>query len=303
MVSQQTRVFQLAAAEAAALEKLLTKELPADAQWRRVPHARFSVKSLGVVATCYRSGKLVLQGGDPDQYSERFLGRVDALAAKSAPPGMAFDQPTIGSDEAGKGDYFGPLAVAAVHACPADAETLRKIGVADSKSLTDARVLKLAGQIEHLLDHEIVALDPPAYNSAYAELPNLNSLLARLHAQALAPLIRRHQSAGVLVDQFARAEVLERELRKVVSPLPEVLQRPKAEAHLAVAAASILARAAFLEGLKQCQDSCGSDLHKGAGSPVDDAAARVVEIGGLQLLESVAKMHFKNTGKLPGNKA
>ncbi len=105
-MSQQTRVFQLAAAEAAALEKLLTEKLPPDAEWRRVPHARFSVKSLGVVATCYLSGKLVLQGRDPDQYSERFLGRADALAAKSATSGMAFDQPTIGSDEAGKGDYL-----------------------------------------------------------------------------------------------------------------------------------------------------------------------------------------------------
>ncbi len=128
-------------------------------------------------------------------------------------------------------------------------------------------------------------------------------MLDQLHEQALAPLIRRHESSAVLVDQFARAEVLERELRKVVSSPPEIRQRPKAEAHLAVAAASILARAAFLDGLKQCEDSCGSDLHKGAGSPVDDAARRVVEVGGLQLLESVAKMHFKNTSKLPGNEA
>lgn len=298
-MSQQTRVFQLTAAEAAALEKRLNEELPPDAEWRRVPHARFSVKALGVVATCYRSGKLVLQGRDPDGYSDRFLGRMDALASGNAPAGMAFDEPTIGSDEAGKGDYFGPLVVAAVHARPADAEALRKLGVTDSKTIADARIHTLAGQLEQLLDHEIVSLDPPAYNSAYAEVANLNRLLAQLHARALAPLIERHGGVAVLVDQFARPEVLERELRDVVSPLPDVRQRTKAEAHPVVAAASIIARAAFLEGLKRCEESCGTDLHKGAGSPVDDAARRVVGIGGRPLLEKVAKMHFKNTFKLP----
>lgn len=289
------------ATQAAALERLLGQELPPEADWRQVPHARFSVKSQGLVATCYRSGKLVLQGRDPEAFSERFLGRVGAVPVQGKASEATFDKATIGSDEAGKGDYFGPLVVAAVHVGLEDADQLRGLGVADSKTLRDDRARFLAGRIEKLLDHEVVALDPEAYNAAYSKVANLNVLLAKLHARALAPMIRRHPGGAVLVDQFARAEVLERELQACVSPLPEVRQIPRAEAHVAVAAASILARAGFLEGLEACEENCGTDLHKGAGHPVDVAARRVVEIGGTDLLQKVAKMHFKNTSKL-GNK-
>ena len=298
-MSQTTRVYKLAAAEAASLEENLKARLPADSQWRQVPHARFSVKASDVVLTCYRSGKLVLQGRDLDGFSARFLGKISHSGARKAEPDMPLDHPMIASDEAGKGDYFGPLVVAAVYAEPSDADALQEMGVADSKTLSDTRVLTLAGRIEEHLEHQVVILDPEAYNSRYAAIGNLNNLLAQLHAEALEPLIRSHGAhSRVLVDKFAREEVLERALADRVSELPEIQQVPRAEAHLAVAAASILARASFLEGLKRSSDSCGTDLHKGAGDPVDRVARRVLEIGGMELLETVAKIHFKNTSKV-----
>ena len=299
-MSQQTRVYELAVAQAAGLEASLRSLLPPDAQWRQVPHARFSVKALGVIATCYKSGKVVLQGSDPDGFAARFLsGTKPASVKKSArDPDLPLDRPTVASDEAGKGDYFGPLVVAAVYAEPTDAETLKQLGVADSKTLTDIRSLTLAGKIADKLEHEVVVVHPETYNSRYAEVGNLNTLLAQLHAEVLAPLIKRHGAPSVLVDKFAAPQVLERALGKLVSEKPVLTQVPRAEANLAVAAASILARASFLEGLKQCEESCGTDLHKGAGEPVDRAARRVVAIGGAELLGKVAKMHFKNTSKL-----
>ena len=303
-MSQQTRVFELATAQALALEEGLKSRLPAEAEWRPVPHARFSVKALGVVLTLYRSGKLVLQGRDLDGFSDRFLGQMGQGLTRRAEPGMPLDHPTIASDEAGKGDYFGPLVVAAVHAGPQDAEELEELGVADSKTLKDNRVLTLAGRIEERLDHEVVALEPDTYNSRYAAMPNLNQLLAQLHAQALEPLIKRHGvQSHVLVDQFARADVLERAVAERLSSPPVIQQMPRAEAHPAVAAASILARASFLDGLKRCSEDCGIDLHKGAGEPVDRAAREVVRIGGMKLLEKVAKLHFENTSRVRGGNA
>src|SRR5690606_10741278 len=132
-------------------------ELPPDAEWRRVPHARFSVKAIGVVATCYLSGKVVVQGPHADAFVDRFLADAGATGTPVTGPGVPrFDTATIGSDEAGKGDYFGPLVVAAVFATPDQAPLLREIRVADSKGLGDERAMRLAGLLERQFDHEIV---------------------------------------------------------------------------------------------------------------------------------------------------
>ncbi len=295
-MSQETRVLEIGPLEATHLEESLKERLPPDAQWRPVPHALFSVKSLGVVLTCYRSGKLVLQGEALDVYEQRFLGNL----APPKPAGVLESITTaIGSDEAGKGDYFGPLSVAAVRVTDSDLPALRELGVTDSKALSDTRVRTLAGAIEQSLDHEVIALAPPDYNRLYAETGNLNYLLADLHTQVLAPLARRHEGEEMIVDRFAREELLLGKLRaEMGAALPRVTQVPRAEQHPAVAAASILARTAFLDGLAACEADCGTDLHKGAGAPVDVAGRRVLSIGGMELLGQVAKLHFKNTGKL-----
>jgi ribonuclease HIII len=88
------------------------------------------------------------------------------------------------------------------------------------------------------------------------------------------------------------------ELREQHARLPEVVQVPRAEAHPVVAAASIVARARFLADLRECEQLCATDLHKGAGPEVDNAGRRVLAVGGRALLGQVAKLHFKNTAKL-----
>jgi ribonuclease HIII len=301
-VSQQTRVFTVDSRTASRLEARLRDELPPDADWRTAPHARFQVRVQGVVLTCYESGKVVVQGRDLDTFAGRFLDDLEPVQRAERDGGTpAFDAPTIASDEAGKGDYFGPLVVAAVHADPTSARTLREMRVADSKTLSDERARQLAGAIEKALDHELAVLEPEDYNRAHAAAGNLNVVLADLHGRAIAALARRNPDAEVVVvDRFGSEHYVADALRAEGVTVPRLVQVVRAERHPAVAAASILARAGFLDGLAACSDACGTDLHKGAGAPVDRCARRVFEIGGRELLGKVAKLHFKNTAKIGG---
>lgn len=310
-MTQTTRVLKVAGAAAAtALQERLVSGLPPDAEWRRVPHARFSVKALGVVLTCYTSGKVVLQGADLDTFVARFLdGAPDASKSKTTKPAdtdLAFDKPTAGSDETGKGDYFGPLVVAACHASPDQLGLLEEIGVTDSKALSDSRARMLAGKVEAAFEHEVRVIEPRQYNELHAATPNINTLLADLHAEVHAALFSRVRGPAalgsledtVVIDRFARDALVAGTLAARGVKPGRLVQVPRAERHPVVAAASILARAAFLDGLQRASDECGTDLHKGAGAPTDLAAQRVWEIGGDDLLRAVAKYHFKNTQKV-----
>jgi ribonuclease HIII len=159
----------------------------------------------------------------------------------------------------------------------------------------------LAAKLEERLDHRLKVLMPEAYNLEYAAAGNLNDLLANMHAECLAELSAANSDTEELVvDKFANERLLLGRLSKVISSGPKLTQVTRAERHPAVAAASIIARAAFLNGLRESSELCGSDLAKGAGTPVDVAAKRVYEIGGMKLLSQVAKVHFKNTDKIPG---
>jgi ribonuclease HIII len=296
-----TRVFEIGPAAADALAAALEKELPPDAEWRRVDHARFAVKAQGVNLVCYRSGKLVLQGSDLDGFSRRFLaGLRPAGSEQREDAELAFTTATIGSDEAGKGDYFGPLVVAAVHAEPAAATELAAMGVADSKTLGDQRMFPIAERIEQRFPVAVRSLAPVEYNARHRADPNVNHLLADLHAEALGELLQKHPAAAVVVDRFADASLVKSRLRTRGFTPRDFVMVPRAEAHVVVAAASIVARVHFLEGLRRCSEASGTELHKGAGSPVDAVARELFRIGGSKLLATVAKLHFKNSERVPG---
>lgn len=300
MVSQETRVFAgFAGAGGEDLRAALVRTLPPDAEWRAVPHAVFAVKADGVVVTCYQSGKLVLQGTDLDTFMARHLPTLPQQTAKTDPLALTIAGISLGSDEAGKGDYFGPLVVAAACVSPEQEERLRAAGITDSKKLSDERAQLLAGLLEREVSYEVSQLMPEQYNQAYDRAKNVNLLLADMHARALSRLHARCPTAEVIVvDQFAASAVLARALARELPGHPPLQQVTQGERHVAVAAASILARARFLDGLRQCDEICGTELHKGAGAPVDVAARRVLAIGGRALLAKVAKLHFKNTERV-----
>jgi ribonuclease HIII len=200
----------------------------------------------------------------------------------------------IGIDESGKGDYFGPLVIAAVFVDATTQGELRLMQVRDSKKISDGRILEMAPDIKTICPHSVIAIGPPKYNELYAKIRNLNRLLAWGHAKALETLLERVTCERAISDQFGNERlilnVLQEKGRKIV-----LEQRTKAESDLAVAAASILARAEFLLRLKRLSSEVGTTLPKGASPAVELAAKMIIKKHGQDRLGSVAKLHFKTT--------
>ena len=295
-------MLRVPSADGAALERRLSA---GEFEFRPVPHARFSAKGPGVVATYYASGKLVIQGEDPEAFAARFLDLApDAQgSARSRPEARdgdhdeTPDETAVGSDESGKGDFFGPLVVAGVRLDAASARALAGGEVRDCKQMSDSSVLRVGAALRARFPHAIARLDPPEYNAQHARLRNLNPMLAELHAR----VIRELAGAGmkVIVDQFAREDVLLGALRGLDVALE---QRPRGEEVLVVAAASVIAREQFLLALRELSQEFAVDLAKGAGPPADLAARRFVALHGIEALGRVAKLHFKTTRKIAGPK-
>lgn len=201
----------------------------------------------------------------------------------------------IGIDESGKGDYFGPLVIAAVFVNGTTQGELKLMGVRDSKKLSDGRVLELAPDIKTICPHSVIVIGPHKYNELYAKIRNLNRLLAWGHAKALENLLERGVTCErAISDQFGDERLILNALQEK-GRMIVLEQRTKAEADMAVAAASILARAEFLTRLKRLSDEVGTTLPKGASPAVELAAKMIAKKHGRERLESVAKLHFKTT--------
>lgn len=235
--------------------------------------------------------------------------RTDGPSGGSSPTELPPEGPWIGTDESGKGDYFGPLVSAAVFADHEVAERLRDLGVQDSKQLTDKRVRGLAPQVRQVVGngrYKVTPINPSRYNELYAELKaegkNLNSLLAWGHTRSIEDLLRKGlRPRYAIVDQFADASYIEQRLMtEARESRLDVFQFPKAETDFAVAAASILAREAFLEWLERTSARFGLVLPKGASPQVIEAAKSIAAAGGREALSEVAKLHFKTTDRVLG---
>ncbi|HEV3000468.1 MAG TPA: ribonuclease HIII [Solirubrobacteraceae bacterium] len=277
----------------------------------------------GATVTLWSTGTCRVQGkGEGREVLERVVAEVAGAAAvapdearradraatplhlprddpSATPLHLPRDRPWAGVDESGKGDYFGPLVSAAVCVDPAAAAELERAGVADSKRLSDGRVRALAGTVRAGTTFRLTVVAPPRYNALYADFRRegrgLNDLLAWAHARSIEDLLDAGADpAYAIVDQFADARVIERRLLSGTRRRElRVVQFPRAEADVAVAAASILARDEFLRRL--------GDLPKGGGSPQVVAAARqVVARGGEDALAAVAKLHFATTARVVG---
>lgn len=271
----------------------------------------------------YTNGTFYLEGSDSAQFT-RIMSELGlsggstassgALAATGASATVASGWnmrfPSMGSDESGKGDYFGPLVVAGCLILPEQAEALKALGVKDCKALTNAAVMKLAEQTAELLGLNqlaVVELVPATYNQTYEHLKsqkqNLNHMLANAHASVLNALWQKNEAVLsaesqpllTIVDQFSKAPLVPRaipaELRKSLT----LIEEPKAEQYLPVAAASLIARHRFLSTLKKLEEEAGVSLPPGAGPPTLKAARALVRDQGPEALRQVAKLHFKTT--------
>ncbi len=201
----------------------------------------------------------------------------------------------IGVDESGKGDYFGPLVIAA---CYVGAEHIAELGgVKDSKKLTDPIALRLATKIKAVCPHSVIAIGPAKYNELYEKFRNLNTLLAWGHARAIENVLELQPCMLVISDQFAAGGAVVKKALYEKGKGVEFRSMVRAEADLAVAAASILARAEFLRRLKSLGDQYEMELPKGAGNVIP-TAQRFIERHGRQNLVNIAKLHFKTTLQL-----
>ncbi|MBV6458275.1 MAG: Ribonuclease HIII [Fimbriimonadaceae bacterium] len=207
------------------------------------------------------------------------------------------DEGHIGVDESGKGDYFGPLVIAACYVGPEHLAELE--GVRDSKKLTDRQSLGLSIVIKKACPHAVVAIGPAKYNELYAKFMNLNRLLAWGHARAIENVLEQHPANLVISDQFADPAGLKRQLFEKGRTIT-LESRVRAEADIAVAAASILARAEFLRRLERLGQDFGCVLPKGASAQVVSAAKQFVAVNGGDKLSQVAKLHFKTTQTVLG---
>lgn len=254
--------------------------------------------------------KLVQQGGP-----EGLIKSIEIKSGAKAAPQGAFpvreikDIPDmgehIGTDESGKGDFFGPLVVAGVYVSPRTAKLLEFLGVQDSKMSSDKKNRELARQIRDMLppeDIELICLMPTTYNSLYTRMGNLNTLLGWAHSRIIENLLARHEGCkNVVADQFGSEFVLKKALMER-GRRANVLQTPKGERDIAVAAASVLARDEYLKRMGELAQNAQLDgvleLPKGAGENVDRVARALANKLGRQELIGFAKLHFKNFDKI-----
>ncbi len=208
--------------------------------------------------------------------------------------------PIIGTDESGKGDYFGPLVSAGVYVDERYAKALIACGVKDSKKLSDSKNLELAKEVAKICRGRfaIIEISPEKYNDLYEqfkrERKNLNTLLAWGHAKAIEEILSKVDCKVAIADQFADESFILGKLQEKGRRI-KLVQMHKAEQHIAVAAASILARARFLEKLSKLSNEYKIDLPKGASQAVIETAKRFVDVHGREKLRKVAKLHFKIT--------
>jgi len=203
----------------------------------------------------------------------------------------------IGTDESGKGDYFGPLVVAGVYVPDRQQDVLRELGVKDSKRFSDGRVRELAETLKQGYIHSIVAIGPERYNELYAKLRNLNRLLAWAHARAIENILEKVPCRSALTDQFGDKSYVENALMKKGREVM-LVQKPRAEEDMAVAAASIMARAEFLKRLFFLSREIGTELPKGSSPRAEEVGWKLVREHGARVLDRVAKKHFKITHRI-----
>jgi len=203
----------------------------------------------------------------------------------------------IGTDESGKGDYFGPLVVAGVFLPDSQKPVLQEFGVKDSKRFSDNRVRELAELIKNGYKHSVVSIGPEKYNNLYEKLRNMNRILAWAHARVIENLLEEVSCMLAITDQFGDKLYVTNALMKRGKAI-ELIQRPKAEADMAVAAASILARAEFLKRLHFLSRDIGCELPKGSSSRSEEVGLKLVQKHGVQILDKAAKKHFKITARI-----
>ena len=264
-------------------------------------YTQFQAKKKGISLTLYESGVLTVQGKEKDSFLEFYLEPEILQDFSYTHPTANIDTTArIGIDEAGKGDFFGPLCTVGVYATGPQIEKLAEIGVKDSKRFNDASILKIGKEIQKIVTSHSVIIFPEKYNELYGKIKNLNHLLAWCHITCMEALSKKTGCNKVILDQFAHESLIINFLKKKKLSL-EVTQIVRAEADVVVASASILARMAFVQGIDKLSEKWNLTFPKGASQKVLEVGKEFCFRNGMDKLPLVAKKHFKTFGEIERN--
>ena len=279
--------------------------------FQEVPHALFAAKRDAVNVVYYNSGKLVVQGKGTGEFVEFILEPEilgEARLGYEAVLNPVDGTPRIGVDESGKGDFFGPLVVAGVYVNRRVAESWAELGIQDSKNIkSDRKIAELAAKITATPGciSSVVPIGNEAYNRLHKKMRTVNRMLAWGHSRVIENLLKRRSEMKpiperVIIDQFARDEKTVSSALMDLGREIELVQKHKAEADLAVAAASILARDGFVKKLSAIGKPFEMEFPKGASAAVDKAAREFVAKWGADELDTVSKAHFRTSYRAKG---
>ena len=257
------------------------------------PYIRYFLRLPQATVSIYTSGKVLLQGEGAEKYAS-FFGYEVVEESRGQ------NLPLIGTDEVGNGSYFGGLAVVASFVTPDQHDFLRKLGVGDSKTLTDQKIHQIAPILKEKIQHQALLLSPSKYNEVIGDRYNAVSVKVALHNQAIYLLLQKGiQPEKIVIDAFTSAKNYDKYLAQEANRFSKPISlEEKAEGkYLAVAVSSIIARDLFLENLENLGRELGYQLPSGAGTASDKVASQILQAYGMQGLNFCAKLHFKNTEK------
>ena len=257
------------------------------------PYIRYFLRLPQATVSIYTSGKVLLQGEGAEKYASFFGYEV-----VEENTGQNFS--LIGTDEVGNGSYFGGLAVVASFVTPDQHAFLRKLGVGDSKTLTDQKIRQIAPILKEKIQHQALLLSPSKYNEVIGDRYNAVSVKVALHNQAIYLLLKKSlQPEKIVIDAFTSAKNYDKYLAQEANRFsnPISLEEKAEGKYLAVAVSSIIARDLFLENLENLGRELGYQLPSGAGTASDKVASQILQAYGMQGLNFCAKLHFKNTEK------
>ncbi len=275
------------------------KEQLAGAAFDVIDYSLWRAKTSSFQVTYYKSGKILVQGKDISD----ICGKIDKIVgienynAKKYNEIKINSEKYIGTDESGKGDFFGPLVIAGVQIN----ETIKKqyidLGVKDSKKIDDKKILKLADVIKNSSVNSVIVINPLKYNELYLKFNNLNKLLAWGHARAIENILEKSPCRYALADKFGDENLIKNALMQKGRTI-NLEQRVRAEEDIAVAAASVLARAEFIKRIKYLEDKYMISFSKGASQKVIEEGNLFIKKYSYTELKEVAKMHFKTVNEL-----
>lgn len=280
---------------------------------KKPPYSIFQVKDYDCVTTLYESGKVMFQGIGADIEASYWIeeeriknGRIispdgkEKNKEKKEEKKVFINTSSIGSDEVGTGDFFGPIVVTATFVSKENIDFLIDLGVRDSKKINDIKIKKIAPEIIKKIPYSTFILTNMAYNKNWSEDLNMNKIKAILHNKVLwAMKSKGYDYDKIVVDQFVYPAKYFEHIKKAPEIVRDITFMIKAEDKcLSVAAASIISRYIFLKEMKKLSEEMGMDIPKGAGPIVDEVGIEIAKKYGFEKLKEIAKMNFKNKDKI-----